>query len=208
MLQLNEQPQLNQKRNYKLILSALASTAVIGAATTLLLSNGQESSANNSKFLDMFPDEFSMDLKVKRYNKFNNMQSDDLYHGRLNKWNDDNGDWTVEGEMLWENNWRGWKTVTYLKNDQYYVIANETLSCYPETLQPGYALAKDVLLNAQELPEDSEITHDMSKRMSQFCVKDSINAIMQSEDYGHMVICMQKKTDGVHGKVFTREMTA
>jgi hypothetical protein len=201
MLQINESP---NKRNFnaKLLISAFASTAVIGSASLFLLSKNNNNKSNGSNFLNNIPDNFSGDFNMSMYSDY------DFYGytavGKFNKVNDEHGEWSVEAVVNADDKRNKRKTDYYLKDDRFFVGTNDTMDCLPPYKQIGYAQLKYAILNGVEVNKD-QIDSTISKRSEKICSGETKNIVIESEDYGTLLICLENNNGHLNGGVFGRE---
>jgi len=212
MLTLNSEQPTSGSKNLKLILSAVASTAVVAGAATYFVSNGTKSSERTSKFLDLIPEEFSGEFKV-RSDFAHTLSPNYTFDGNFNKWNDENGDWTVEFQGIEDYPGKFVRRFT-LKDDVYevakkpeFVEDNEIQGCVMDYKQPGYALFKENMLNAKEF-DINQLSSDSTQRLNYYCAEDMTNGVMETEDFGTLMFCGKRQSNDLSIVVMGREFVA
>jgi hypothetical protein len=187
----------------KLIVSALASVGVMGA-TYLIASDAKSASTENagSKFLNMLPEEFSGEVTLKKHDNYNFYQYTGT--GLFNKFNDENGEWTVEGKMESHDGKRGKDLGYYLKNDRMYHTAENSIDCSIPEDQIGYAQLKHAIYQGVEVSND-DLDQETQRRSKEVCTDEANKIVIESGDFGTLLICVTKSLNGFKGGVFGAE---
>lgn len=188
----NEQPG-SKKSNYKLILSALASTALIGASATYFLSTKNQS-INNSSFLDQFSDDLNGTFKFVPYG-VDTFDKEYRMGGNFVKTTDENGEFKVDFAFSGEGEYYDTTGDVYM-DDVYYVKnynefnsnVNKTYYCTPSegNFAMGklkYSLLKTVKINKEQ------ISHDKQNVVTAICGDETDLNVVNTEEFGNLIVC-------------------
>jgi len=188
MLTINEQSPVKSS-NFKKVLAALSSVAVIGAGTTYLMSSSR-SSVTSSKLSSFVTDDMKGTFNFE-------MTGDQEYiaTGHFSKTVDENGEWDVE----YYHNGKGDLPSSYiLKEGQLYQRArNETqYYCGDRHNNLAYGQYKYDLMKAVDV-DLSELSVEAASRVRKVCPENDEFYLVENGDVGKLVVCPQRNVNGL-----------
>jgi len=193
MLTINE-TSVNKKSNMKLILSCIASTAVIGSGALYLFSNARNNTSEGESFLSSIPKEFSGKMQMKWVDPFNYYKYS--MSGVFNKYEDENGEWSFSGKSD-VTDLRLRQQYSYIiSEDRMYKTSNSTIDCLQQIHTIGYSQLKYDIMKGIEVTDD-KLDEEVITRSKIICSNEHKKIVIETGDYGTLLICTKFSSNGI-----------
>jgi len=202
MLTLNENS-AQKSTNFKKLAAVMSSVAVIGVGATYLLSSDSKSSNSGTNLSSFFDGDIHGDFDIEM---FGEGELKYTANGHFSKTMDENNEWDVE----YFHKGAGFGANSYFLKDgsQYQAYSeadaeNQTYVCAGQEDNLGYAQYKYNLINAQEV-DKTQLSVEVVQSTSDVCNDDAKLYVIENDDFGSLVICPTKSTDGYSVGVVSR----